>query len=72
MYIVKYPATLAQDQITPAIGKKTPNIKFHYSAQEHNRHRKGSKRVNEKELSHNRRIWSNEFNFPNSQFPPQF
>lgn len=68
--IVKCPAALGQGQITPAAGKKEPQIKFHYSSQEHNRHRKGSKRGNEKELSHNRSIWSNEFNFPNSQFPP--
>lgn len=69
-WTVKCPAALVQDQITPAIGKTEPNIKFHYSSQEHNRHSKGSKRGNEKEWSHNRGIWSNEFNFPNSQFPP--
>lgn len=59
-----------QGQITPATGRKEPKIKFHYSSQEHNRHRKGSKEGNEKELSQNGSLWSNEFNFPNSQFLP--
>lgn len=67
--IVKCPATLLQDQITPALGKKENLILNSITQLRSTTDRKGSKRGNEKELSHNRSIQSNEFNFPNSQFP---